>query len=167
MAAGSVSHGQPGQEEVTDAMDDAVAVRTLLVQAMPLVVADVPDRGRGTGLRARIGSLGLAPLGGFLGVQLPRGARLAVHLTPTELLLVAEDETTLLRAQRSGIDGGWAVRARALRGTMLVVTRGLELDAVDDEAVLVVALDAAGRAGDALGAIVGVHEEPRRLPLIV
>jgi hypothetical protein len=155
-------------------MDDAVALRTLTVQSMPLVVADVPDVGRGVDLRARLLDAGLTPLAGFVGVALPRGARVALHVTGGGLVLLDEDETTLLRAPRDGVDPAWLARARGLRGTMLVVTRSVGPGLADDgsdraaaESAVVALLHASALDGRAIGAIVGVHEEPRRLPLLV
>ena len=148
-------------------MDDGVALRTLLVQGLPLVAADLPAHGRAPELGQRLEALGLMPLAAFVGAELPRGARLAVHVVASGLSLVGEDETTLLRAPRAGVDAAWLARARELRGTMLVVASGAALEDAGDEATLAAVLDDAARAGRAMGAIVGVHEEPRRLPLLV
>jgi hypothetical protein len=154
-----------GTKHEAPAPEDAVAVRTLVVRDLPLLVADVPDVGRGAVLRAALLDAGLAPLTAFLGAQLVRGARVAIHLVAGQARLLDEQETVLMRAPRDGVDAAWAGHARRLRGTMLIVTRGLDLAAGDATDALVVDLDAHVRAHGGLGAIVGVHEERVRLPL--
>jgi len=147
------------------APEDAVAVRTLIVRDLPLLVADVPDVARGSVLRASLEDAGLAPITAFLGAELVRGARVAIHLVAGEARLLDEQETVLLRAPRDGVDPAWIGHARRLRGTMLVVTRGLDLAAATSTDAVVVDVDAHVRAHGGLGAIVGVHEERVRLPL--
>ena len=131
------------------------------------MVLDLPDLGLGGEVRGALRAAGLASLPGFVGVELPRGARLAVHVVADGLRLVDESEAVLLRAPRGGVDAAWSRRARGLRGTMLVVTSGLDLEPLEREEDLVAALDVTARDGRAIGAIVGMHDEPQRLPLLL
>lgn len=142
------------------------ALRTTLVQGLPLVVLDLPDAGLAADVRVALRGAGLADLPGFVGVELARGARLAVHVLAEGLRVVDEAESILLRAPRGGVDAAWSRRARELRGTMLVVTTGLDLEPLEQEDDLVAALDVTARDGRAIGAIVGMHDEPQRLPLL-
>lgn len=148
-------------------MEAATALRTTTVQGLPLVVLDLPDAGLAAEVRGVLREAGLAPLLGFVGVELVRGARLAVHVLAEGLHLVDESEAVLLRAPRQGLDAGWSRRARELKGTMLVVTAGLDLAPLEREEDLVAALDVTARDGRAIGAIVGMHDEPQRLPLLL
>lgn len=148
------------------APDAAVRLRFLVVQQLPLVVVDVRPDGRGSALTDGLADRGLAALPGFLGVDLPRGARVGFVLDAAELRLVDDRDDTLLRAPRDGIDASWAAAARRLKGTMVVVADlgGLDPDAAVAE--VAVTVDRQARAGEALGAIVGVVEERPRLPLV-
>lgn len=148
-------------------MEAATALRTTTVQGLPLVVLDLPDAGLAAEVRGALREAGLAPLPGFVGVELVRGARLAVHVLAEGLRLVDESEAVLLRAPRQGLDAGWSRRARELKGTMLVVTADLDLAPLEREEDLVAALDVTARDGRAIGAIVGMHDEPQRLPLLL
>jgi hypothetical protein len=148
------------------APDDAVRLRFVVVQRLPLVVVNVRPDGRGTALRELLAALGLAPLTGFLGVDLPRGARVGFVLDNAELRLVDDRDEAVLRAPRDGIDAGWALAARRLKGTMVVVVDLGDLDPDAAVADVAHAVDQQARAGQALGAIVGVVEERPRLPLV-
>jgi hypothetical protein len=131
-----------------------------------LLVAEVRSVGRGVGLRAALTSAGLVALPGFLGVDLPKGARVGFTLDAQELRLVDEQDDTLLRAPRAGLDDAWLDAARRLRGTMTVVVDRLEVDGDAAPGTLAAELDTQARAGSALGAIVGVVEERPTLPLV-
>jgi hypothetical protein len=145
---------------------DAVAVRTLLVAGMPLLVASTPDAGRGPALVAALRDAGVLDLEGFLGRDLPRGARVGFQIDPRELRLVDEREDALLRAPRDGIDADWVAAALRLKGTMLVVVRGGHPDPDLDARALAATIEERARAGQAQGAIVGVAEERLSLPLL-
>lgn len=148
------------------AIGATTALRTTLVQGLPLVALDLAEGGLAAEVLTALEGAGLVALPGFVGVELPRGARIAVHVVEDELRLVDEAEVVLLRAPRPGLDPGWSRRARELRGTMFVVTTGLDLAPLEGESDLVAALEVSARDGRALGAIVGMHDEPRRLPLV-
>lgn len=155
----------------TSVLDDGVAVRTMVVGGLPLLVAVVGDRGRGPLLRDALQERGLLPLAGFLGTELPRGARVGFMLDADELRLVDDRDDTLLRAVRSGVDDAWLEAARRLRGTMAVLVRGAQtIDGVPvadvPAAQLAEEIDRRARDGGAWGAIVGVAEERPTLPLL-
>jgi len=141
-------------------------VRTLLVAGMPLLAASAPDTGRGPALVEALRSAGVQDLEGFLGRDLPRGARVGFQIDPRELRLVDEREDALLRAPRDGVDDDWVAAALRLKGTMLVVLRGGHPDPELDARGLAGTIEARARAGEALGAVVGVAEERLSLPLM-
>jgi hypothetical protein len=145
---------------------DAVQLRFLLAGDLPLLVASVGETGRGPRLRAALVENGLLTLDGFIGVQLPRGARMAFVIDAQELRLVDERDDTLLRAPRAGIDPDWAEAAKRLRGTMTVVVGPMDLASEVGLRELAMALDERARDGEAIGAIVGVMEERPTLPLL-
>lgn len=142
-----------------------VGVRTVTLGGLPLLVAAVPSGGAGDQLLDAVAERGLARLPGVTGVDLPRGARVGFSVDQQELRLVDDQDATLLRAPREGLDAGWLEAARRLRGTMTVLGRDLEVDADLDVATLVARLDEAAAAGRVLGAIVGLVEERPTLPL--
>lgn len=145
---------------------DGVALRSLLAGGLPLLVASVTEHGRGPQLRAALADAGLTALPGFIGQELPRGAKVGFQLDREELRLVDEREDPLLRAPRPGLDDGWIQAATRLKGTMLVVISG-EHPAPDlAPRALAELVDVRARAGDALGAIIGVAEERPSLPLV-
>lgn len=148
------------------AVDDPVHLRFLLVRGLPLLVAAVDDRGRGARLLAALGERGLPVIEGFLGVDLPRGAKVGFTVDATQLRLVDEQDATLLRAARDGIDAEWLAAARRMRGTMLVVLRDDALSPDEEPAVLATRIDEVANEGRALGAVVGVVEERPNLPLL-
>lgn len=145
---------------------DPVRLRLLVVQGLPLVVVNVRPDGPGAALTSGLAARGLAALSGFLGVDLPRGARVGFVLDAGELRLVDDRDEPLLRAPRDGIDPGWAAAARRLKGTMLVVADLGDLDPDAPVAEVAQAVDLQARAGRTIGAIVGVVEERPRLPLV-
>lgn len=142
-----------------------VGVRTVTLGGLPLLVAAVPSGGAGDLLMDAVAERGLAELPGVTGVDLPRGARVGFSVDQQELRLVDEQDATLLRAPREGLDAGWLEAARRLRGTMTVLGRDVEVDAELDVPTLVARLDEAAAAGRVLGAIVGLVEERPTLPL--
>jgi hypothetical protein len=145
---------------------DGVQVRFLLVRELPLLVASVPDEGRGPELYAALVERGLVELPAFLGVDLPRGVRVGFVVDGDELRLVDERDATLLRAPRGGVDPGWLEAARRLKGTMTVVLRDVDLDPDEAPRDLADRIEAEARQGRTLGAIVGLVEERPQLPLL-
>jgi hypothetical protein len=150
----------------SDEPDDGVALRSLLAGGLPLLVASLTEHGRAPQLHAALVDAGLEPLPGFIGHDLPRGARVGFQLDPQELRLVDEREDTLLRAPRGGLDSGWVAAAKRLRGTMVVVLSGGHPEPDLAPRALAGTVDERARAGQALGAIVGVVEERPGLPLV-
>lgn len=148
---------------------EGVALRTLVVGSMPLLVAAVGEDGRAADLRTALGAAGLAQLEGFLGVELPKGARVGFVVTGEELRLLDEQETVLLRAPRDGLASDWQQAATRMRGTLFVVARDVDLRPEVPPAQLAAAVHAEAAAGDAavLGAVVGVVEERPTLPLLI
>lgn len=152
---------------MTDHPDDAVRLRFLVAGGLPLVVGAIGDTGRGPQLRATLAASGLARLERFLGASLPQGARVGFVVDATELRLVDERDSALLRTGRAGIDEGWLAAARRLRGTMTVVVEDGDLEVDAPPGSLAAELDRRARAGEALGAVVGVVEERPTLPLLL
>ena len=150
----------------TSTPHDAVHLRFLLVRGLPLLVAAVEHHGRGPRLLEALAERGLPAIHGFLGVDLPRGARIGFTVEPQELRLVDEQDATLLRAARADVDAEWLAAARRVRGTMLVVLRDAVLSADEDPRDLARRIDERARAGQASGAIVGVVEDRPKLPLL-
>jgi hypothetical protein len=149
-------------------VSDGVGVRFLVVgDDLPLLVASLPDEGRGPRLATALVESGMVELPRFLGVDLPRGVRVGFNLTAEALELVDEQDDTLLRAPRDAVDPAWIDAALRLKGTMLVACRHLELDPDESPRQLADRLDERARAGVALGAIVGVVEERPTLPLML
>ncbi|GGI09567.1 hypothetical protein [Egicoccus halophilus] len=148
------------------AVDDPVHLRFLQVRGLPLLVAAVGPHGRGPRLLAALDERGLPAIAGFLGVDLPRGARIGFSVDADDLRLVDEQDATLLRAPRAAVDAGWLAAARRVRGTMLVVVRDTVLSADEDPVALAARIDTLARAGAVSGAIVGVVEERPTLPLL-
>lgn len=164
--ASSQPDGAPSPPAGAAASSDAVELRFFVVRELPLVVAGVPRSGRGAALTSALAERGLDPLPGFMGVELPRGARVGFVLDADELRLVDDRDDTLLRAPRGDIDPSWIASARRLKGTMAVVADRLDVAPEAPAASVARAVDARARAGGALGAVVGVIEERPRLPLV-
>ncbi|MEX2505086.1 MAG: hypothetical protein WD378_09555 [Egicoccus sp.] len=145
---------------------DPVHLRFLLVRGLPLLVAAVRDAGRGAQLLTALDERELPTIEGFLGVDLPRGAKVGFTVDGEQLRLVDEQDATLFRAAREAIDDDWLAAARRIRGTMLVVLRDDVLSADEEPAALAARIDAVAREGRANGAVVGVIEERPNLPLL-
>ncbi|MBW3658367.1 MAG: hypothetical protein KY457_06990 [Actinobacteria bacterium] len=154
------------------ATDTAAAARFLLVRGMPLVVVDlepvdddVPPL-LADDLFRRLVDGGLLVLPRFLGLELPKGARVGFTVTADELVLEDEAETKLLRVPRGALERAWLDRALALKGTMLVVGRDLGID--PDQSGLAVAESVEAGCADrrVAGAVVGVAEPRTGLPLL-
>jgi hypothetical protein len=160
VSEGLLPHG------ATDPQAVAAGVRSLLLEGMPLLVADLPRTPAGALVHGALAAAGLAVLPALSGTELPRGARVGVQLEGADVRLVDERDTTLLRLARAGLDPGWLQRAVALRGTMLVVVTGLGVAALGDPAALVAAIDTTAAGAPVIGAIVGVHDRRPRLPLL-
>ena len=99
-------------------------------------------------------------------VDWPPGFASVFVLDGAELRLVDEGDDTLLRAPREGVERDWVDSAVRLRGTMTVVVDGDAPDPGLTPGGLVAAVDDAAAHGRVVGAIVGVHLESTRLPLI-
>ena len=143
-----------------------VRLRTLLVGDLPLLIASVPSAGPAGQLVDALADRGVPALTGFVGVDLPRGARVGFMIDASELRLVDDREQALLRAPREGLDQGWLEVARRLKGTMTVVVVDLDVGPETPRDDLVRLVDQAARGGSARGAIIGVAEERPVLPLL-
>ena len=141
-------------------------VRTLAPGGMPLLVADLPASTAGTAVREALRVAGLRPLAGFVGVEFPMGAAVGLLLEGGEVRLVDDRETTLLRLDRRGLAPEWLDAAVRMKGTMLAVATGIEVEALDDRAALGARLEVEARDGRLDGAIVGVADRRPRLPLV-
>ncbi|MGA0829876.1 MAG: hypothetical protein ACO4BW_02025 [Nitriliruptoraceae bacterium] len=144
-----------------------VGVHTLARGGQPLLVADLADGVTAAALEAALEDAGLVRLPGFLGVDLPQGARVGIQLEGREVRLVDERDATLLRLTRSGLAADWQRAAVARRGTVLVVARGLGVGPEAAPPELGAALETTARDGRLLAAVVGVHDRPPRLPLLL
>lgn len=144
----------------------AAGVRTLVAGGMPLLVVDLPTTPEGTAVREALRDAGLRRLAGFVGVELPRGAAVGLLLEGAAVRLVDERETDLLRLDRTGVAAEWLERAVELKGTMLVVSAGLDVEALADPASLAAGLETEARDGRLDGAVVGVADRRPRLPLV-
>lgn len=157
----------PAVDPTGDAVGGAgVGVRSLTLAGMPLLVADLPDDTAGTRVRAALREAGLRTLPGVIGVDFPRGAAVGLLLEGSEVRLVDERESALLRLARQGLASDWVEAAVRLRGTMLAVTTALGVEGLDDPAALGARLETEARDGRLDGAIVGVSDRRPRLPLV-
>ena len=141
-------------------------LRTLVVGDLPLLVASVPISPTGTRLVAALADRGLPPLEGFVGVELPRGARVGFLVDRERIRLLDDREQALLQAPRDGLDPAWLEAARRLKGTMAVVALDLPCGPDTPAEQLVGRVEFAARRGEVHGAIVGVAEERPTLPLM-
>ncbi len=148
---------------------DGVALRTLVVGTMPLLVASAGELGRAADLREALVEAGLVRLERFLGIELPKGAKVGFVVSGEELRLLDERENVLLRAARDGLAEDWREVAARVRGTLFVVARDVDLRPEIAPSQLAAALDEEASGGEApvLGAIVGVVEERPTLPLLL
>jgi hypothetical protein len=146
----------------------AAGVRSLMLDDLPLLVVALPASPEADHVWRALHDAGLHALPSFTGVTFPRGARVGVQIEGAEARVIDEEDRTLLRMPREGLDGLWRAAALRLRGTMLGVVTDLDVAAIVDPRVLAVALDAqaSSRPAGLLGAIVGVHEQRQRLPLL-
>ena len=166
---------------------DAVsaAARFVLLRDLPLLVVDLeppaasPDGQAGAaaapadqppalreGLFRTLLERGLVQLPRFYDVELPKGVRVGLTLERQEMRLEDDQETTLLRVPRAGVDKAWTDRALELRGTMLCVGPGVGIGPDHDPHEVCDLLDLAATAGRVVGAIVGVAEPAQGLPLL-
>ena len=154
---------------------DAVsaAARFVLLRDLPLLVVDLtpPDDADQPpalreGLFRTLLERGLVQLPRFYDVELPKGVRVGLTLEREQLRLEDDQETTLLRVPRAGVDRAWVDRALALRGTMLCVGHGIGVGPHHDPHEVCDLLDLAATAGRVAGAIVGVAEPAQGLPLL-
>jgi hypothetical protein len=83
-----------------------------------------------------------------------------------QLRLEDDQETTLLRIPRDGVDRQWLDRALELRGTMCCVGPALGVDADQDAHEICDLLDLAATDDRVAGAIIGVAEPAQGLPLL-
>lgn len=151
-----------------------VLLRPAEGQALPLLVVDLeppadhddlPPALRDGLLRALL-ERGLVELPRFYGIDLPRGVRVGLTLEADRMRLEDDDETTLLRVPRAGVDADWVTRALELRGTMLCVGHGIGVGPDHDVRDVCDLVDLAATAGSVVGAIVGVAEPRTGLPLL-
>lgn len=141
-------------------------VRSLTLAGMPLLVVDLPLDPAGEAVRDALRGAGLHPLPGLIGVDFPRGGAVGLLLEGQEARLVDDRESALLRLDRRGLATDWIASAVRLRGTMLVVTGGVGVAALEDPAALGARLETEARDGRLDGAIVGVSDRRPRLPLV-
>lgn len=153
--------GAPPSPEVPGA-----GVRTLAPGGLPLLVVDLPVTEAGVAVRDALREAGLRGMPGVVGVAFPRGAGVGLLLEGSEVRLVDEHETALLRLDRRGLAPEWIEAAVRLHGTMLAVTDALGVGTLDDPAALGAALETEARDGRLEGAIIGVSDRRPRLPLI-
>jgi hypothetical protein len=155
---------------------DAVsaAARFVLLRDLPLLVVDLTPPQEAAdeppalreGLFRTLLERGLVQLPRFYDVDLPKGVRVGLTLEPERLRLEDDQETTLLRVPRAGVDTDWVDRALALRGTMLCVGPGLGIGPDHEPHEVCDLLDLAATDGRVAGAIVGVAEPAQGLPLL-
>ncbi len=142
-----------------------VQVRTLVVSAMPMLVASLARGDAAYGLVDRLVAAGVEPIQAFVGHALPRGARVG-FVSGTDLRLVDERDSALLRVPQSGVDPQWMDAARKMKGTMLVVLASVDLSLLHEPGELVELIDGYARQGGVLGAVVGFGEQRPSLPLM-
>lgn len=142
-------------------------VRSLTLAGMPLLVVDLPQDRAGTAVRDALRTAGLRALPGVIGVDFPRGGAVGLLLEGAEVRLVDERETSLLRLGRTGLAQDWLDAAVRMRGTMLTVTSGVDVEALDEPALLGARLETEARDGRLDGAIIGVSDRRPRLPLVL
>lgn len=155
---------------------DAVsaAARFVLLRHLPLLVVDLqppedPSQAPPTlreGLFRALLERGMVQLPRFYDVDLPRGVNVGLTIESDRMRLEDDQETTLLRVPREGVDPRWVERALALRGTMLCVGPGLGVGPDHDPHEVCDLLDLAAAGGRVAGAIVGVAEPKQGLPLL-
>ena len=145
---------------------EGVRLRTLVVGHQPLLVASVPEVGRGARLVTALAARGVPELRGFVGEQLPRGARVGFMLDAAEMRLVDDRDQALLRAPREGLDAEWLETARRFRGTLAVIAVALDFGPDTPRVQLLEQLELAARRGNLRGAIIGVAEDRPTLPLL-
>jgi hypothetical protein len=109
---------------------------------------------------------GMVQLPRFYDVDLPRGVRVGLTIDEDGMRLEDDDETTLLRLPRAGVDQSWIDRALALRGTMLCAGSAIGIGPDQTPHEVCDLLDIAATAGRVLGAIAGVAEPRQGLPLL-
>jgi len=151
------------------APSDAVEVRTLVIASRPLLVAAIAGGQRGdrsNQLSMLLQQAGLPQIARFVGQELSKGARIGFSIEPDQLRLVDENDATLLRADRGGLDPTWLSSARRLRGTMFVLIEALSLAPQHAPGELITLIDQAAADGRVSAAIVGVAEQRPTLPLM-
>lgn len=155
----------------------AASARFVLLRDLPMLVVDLqpPDAPadepappvlREGGLAGALAARGMVVLPRFYDVDLPRGVRVGLTVETDGMRLEDDEETTLLRLPRAGVDRAWLDRALALRGTMLCVGPALGLAPEQTAHEVCDMLDIAATASRVLGAIVGVAEPSQGLPLL-
>lgn len=146
----------------------AAGVRSLLLDELPLLVVALPPSAAASYVWRALHDAGLHALPGFTGIAFPQGARVGVQIEGAEARVIDEADRTLLRMPREGLDRLWRTAALRLRGTMFAVVTELDVVGIVDARALAVSLDvqAVSRPSGLLGAIVGVHEERERLPML-
>lgn len=143
-----------------------VGLRSLVIGSMPLLVAALDQGEPVERVRDALHDAGLERLPGFIGADLPKGAKVGFTVTGEEVRLVDERDDPLLRAPRDGFDPGWLEAATRMKGTLFVAASGVDPSPAVPPRELAQRLDAAASEGQVLGAIVGVVEERPTLPLL-
>lgn len=149
----------------------AAHARFLVVREQPLLVVDLEGDEPALpmvedNLFKRVVEAGLLVLPGFYGVQMPKGARVGWTLSPEELRLEDEQETTLLRVPRDSVDPVWEAASLRLRGTMFCLGWHLGVGPDDTDKDTCDRVDQQARIGRVAGAVVGVAEPRTGLPLL-
>lgn len=155
---------------------DAVsaAARFVLLKHLPLLVVDLEPPAESpesplslrTGLFRTLLERGMVQLPRFYDVELPKGVRVGLTIEADQLRLEDDEETTLLRVDRQGVDQQWLDRALELRGTMCCVGPRLGVGPDQDAHEVCDLLDLAATDDRVAGAIIGVAEPAQGLPLL-
>lgn len=144
-----------------------------MLRHLPLLAVDLeppPDAAEAPadadGVFRALQERGMVLLPRFYEVDLPRGVRVGLTIETDVARLEDDQETTLLRIPRAGIEEEWRERALRLRGTMLCVGHALGIGPDQGPHEVCDLLDLAAARGALLGAIAGVAEPRTGLPLL-
>lgn len=163
---------EPGADRPADAV--SAAARFVLLRHLPMLVVDlqppetVPDEPLALrqGLFRTLLERGMVQLPRFYDVELPKGVRVGLTIEADQLRLEDDEETTLLRIPRDGVDQEWLDRALHLRGAMCCIGPALGVGPDQDPHEVCDLLDLAATDDRVAGAIIGVAEPAQGLPLL-